>query len=355
LNSTKSSVWAGTATTPNLNILTPLTAVTNTITTSLNPSSLNQKIESNTVMAIATVTPQVKLSGGWRFKSRQITNADDDLTWHENWVLLGAVFQPSRMLRLNVNFDKMNAKSATADTISNSFTREAPDKSNHIKVRATLKPAKWINFAVATNDYSAKNDDPLVNHTEHSHDISFATSIMPVDGLSIDFNYAHDDVYSRTDLCYIFVGTATFPVPTPATASTGTCLQTAANPTGTLPPPGTAVASQLYLGSGLYDAPSNFVSGAFTYSPSKYFRLNAGERLNSTNGTSEQLNPLMVPGALQSRYLTPFTDLEIHIASQWAWHGNWTHDGYHERGPQGLLPSRNTHGDILTLGVKYAF
>jgi hypothetical protein len=176
-----------------------------------------------------------------------------------------------------------------------------------------------------------------------------------MEGLSLDFDYAHDDFMSQTDLCYLFVGTAAYPVPTPATASTGTCLQTATNPTGTLPAPGTAVASQLYLGSGSYDAPSNFFSGAFNYAPSRYFRFNAGARVNATNGTAEQLNPLMVPGALQSRYVTPFTDLEIHIAPQWAWHGNWTHDGYHERGPQSLLPSRNTYGDILTLGVKYAF
>ena len=320
-----------------------------------NEEALNQKIISNTAIGIATIVPQIKLSGGWRFKSRQITNADDDLTWHENWLLLGAVFQPIRAVRLNVNYDQMSSKSATSETPSNSFTREAPNKSYHFRARATVKPAKWINFAIASNNYSAKNDDPLVNHTEHNNDISFATSIMPTAGLSLDLNYAHDRVMSKTDLCYIFVGTATYPVPNPATASTGTCLQTAANPTGTLPSPGTSVANQLYLGSGSYDVPSNFFSGAFNYSPSKYFRFGAGERVNATNGTAEQLNPLMVPGVLQSRYVTPFADLEVHIASQWAWHGNWTHNGYHERGPQGLLPSRNTYGDILTLGVKYAF
>jgi hypothetical protein len=354
-NSVTANVWAGTATTPNLNILTPLSAVTNTTTTTPNASFLNQKIGQNTILAIFSVTPQIKLSGGWRFKSREITDPGDDLTWHENWALLGAVFQPSRAFRINVNYDRMSSKSATADTPANSFTREAPDKSYHVRVRATVKPAKWINFAVTGNDYSAKNDDPLVNHIEHNHDFSIATSITPMEGLSLDFDYAHDDFMSQTDLCYLFVGTATYPVPTPATASTGTCLQTATNPTGTLPPPGTAVASQLYLGAGTYDAPSNFFSGAINYDPSRYFHFNAGARVNATNGTAEQLNPLMVPGALQSRYVTPFTDLEIHIASQWAWHGNWTHDGYHERGPQGLLPSRNTYGDILTLGVKYAF
>jgi hypothetical protein len=77
--------------------------------------------------------------------------------------------------------------------------------------------------------------------------------------------------------------------------------------------------------------------------------------LNNVNGQAEMLNPLMVPGALQSQYATPFADLQINIAQGWAWHGNWTHNGYSEQGPQGPLPARNTSGDILTLGVKYAF
>jgi hypothetical protein len=337
--------------------LTPLSDPTITVTTpsATNTEALNQKIAQNTVLAVVTAGPLVKLSGGWRYKSREITDPGDDLTWHENWVLLGAVFQPTHVVRINLNYDQMRSKSATSATESNTYTREAPNKALHFRARATVRPAKWINFAVASNTYSAKNDDPLVNHKEHNHDFSLGTSIMPMDGLSFDFSYAHDDVYSRTDLCYIFVGTATYPVPNPTTASTGTCLQTAANPTGTLPPPGTTVANQLYLGSGLYDAPTTFFSGSVNYAPSKYLHISAGERVNSTNGTAEQLNPLMVPGALQSTYVTPFADLEIHIASQWAWHGNWTHDGYHEHNEQGLLPSRNVYGDILTLGVKYAF
>jgi hypothetical protein len=332
--------------TPNTNnILTPLSAITPTTASTPNSGFLNQKIGQNTVLATVNVPPQIKLSGGWRFKNREITDPGDDLTWHENWALLGAVFQPSRVFRLNVNYDRMSSKSATEDTPTNSFTREAPDKSYHVRARATVRPAKWINFAVTGNDYSAKNDDPLVNHIEHNHDFSFATSIAPMEGLSLDFDYAHDDFFSQTELCYVFTPTATAPLPSGA-ANSGTCVNSTANPGGS---------PSLYLGSGTYDAPSNFFSGAFNYAPSKVFRLNAGARVNGTNGTAEQLNPLMVPGALRSRYVTPFTDLEIHIASQWAWHGNWTHDGYHERGPQGLLPSRNTHGDILTLGVMYAF
>lgn len=332
--------------TPNTNnILTPLSSITPTTATTPATGFLNQKIEMNTILATVTASPQVKLMGGWRFKNREITDPGDDLTWHENWSLLGGVFQPTRLVRINANYDHMDSASATADTPTSTFTREAPNKANHLQARATVKPAKWINFAIASNNYWAKNDDPLVNHREHNRDLSFATSLIPANGLSLDFNYAHDSAYSATDLCYIYTVTATTPPP-PGATNAGTCVASASNPGGS---------ASLLLGSGTYDVPSNFFSGSFNYAPAKYFQLNAGARVNSVNGTAEQLNPLMVPGALHSQYITPFTDLEVRVASQWSWHGNWTHDGYHEHGPQGLLPPRNTYGDILTLGLKYAF
>ncbi len=355
---------------PTTTMLTPLTDPT--ITTSVAPTTaatwaggvttpafLNQKVEQNTALATASITSQAKISAGWRFKSREISDPHaTDMIWHENGLLLGTVIQPSRALRVNINYDSANSKYASGASVlaepstalallpSNSFTRVAPDKTYHLRARATIKPAKWLNFAIAGSDYSGKNDDPQINHFEHSHDVSFATSVMPMEGLSLDFNYAHDDVFSETDICYVYAANANAPLPAGA-ANTGTCVNSATNPEG---------ATSLYLGSGRYDAPANFYSGQVNYSPSRYFRINGGVRLNEVNGTAEMLNPLMVPGALQSNYLTPFTDLQVNIARQWAWHGNWTHDGYKETGAQSVfLPSRNTHGDVVTLGVKYAF
>ena len=208
-NGVSSEVWAGTDAThpPNLNMLTPLSVLTPTTSTTTNTAFINQKNVGNTILGIFTVSPQVKLSGGWRFNSRNITDNGDDLTWHQNWMLLGAVMQPSHVFRLNVNYDGMTSKSADSATPSNTYTREAPDKTYHVRARATVIPAKWINFSVTANDYSAKNDDPLVNHIEHNQDFSFATQIIPMESLSVDLNFAHDDVFSRTDLCYVYSAT----------------------------------------------------------------------------------------------------------------------------------------------------
>jgi hypothetical protein len=343
---------AATGTTPAVPTTTMLTPLTDPTITYTNPATtdstfLNHKIEQNTLLATATIMPEFKLSAGWRFRNRQITNSGgDDLTWHENGLLLGAVIQPSRIVRINVNFDTMDSKSANDLTASNTFTRQAPNRSYHIRARATIKPAPWINFAIAGNDYSAKNDDPFVNHVEHNHEFSFATTINPTERLSLDFNYAYADVYSRTDICYTFTPNANAPLPSGATNS-GTCTVANSPDTGS---------NSYLLGTDPYNAPSNFFSGAVNYAPTRLFRFNAGVRLNSVNGTADQLNPLLVPGSLQSRYVTPFSDVQINIAPQWAWHGNWTYNGYGETGPQSTtLPSRNVHGNTVTLGVKYAF
>ena len=328
-------------------MLTPLTASNQLTFTTPGTFSdfLGQKNTGNTVMGIVTVTPEVKISGGWRFNDRTITfNGDPTFDWHQNWLLLGGVVQPSHAFRLNVNYDTMHSKSANAATTSNTYTREAPDMIIHLRLRMTVIPAKWINFAVTGNDYSAKNDDPLVNHLEHNHDFSFAAQIIPTQTLSLDFNYAHDDVFSTTDLCYVYVATATAPLP-PGATNAGTCVPSANNPGAT---------SNLYLGSGYYDAPETYFSGALSYTPAKYFRFNGGASLNSQSGQAEQLNPLMVPGALNSKVVTPFTDLLVNIAPQWAWHGNWIHHSYTEAGGPGPAP-RNFHGDVITLGVQYAF
>jgi hypothetical protein len=347
--------WLGTSST---SMLTPVTSLSPCIQDSkgcppspvTNGLFLDHKNIGNTILGVATINPAFRLSGGWRFNSRHIVvgNLDegvaDNLTWHQNGLLLGAVIEPSRAVRVNINFDTLNSKSADSNTPSDTYTREAPDKVNHIRARAVVTPAKWINLAVTANEFNGKNNDPLVNHTEHSHDFSFATQIIPSETFSFDINLAHDDVFSQTDLCYAFIPNVNAPLPAQA-ANAGTC--TVANSPDTGDP-------SYYLGHGIYDAPVNFFSGAISWAPSKYFHYNGGLRLTHTNGSAEFLNPLMVPGALQSKVVSPFSDLRVNIAPQWAWHGNWIHHGYEEAGAAGPAP-RTFHGDVVTLGVLYAF
>jgi hypothetical protein len=317
-------------------MLTPLNDPSLTPSTTLNTAAgyLSHKNTGNTALATFVVTPKVKLTGGWRFNTREIKFGEDPrLTWHQNWLLAGAVIQPSPLVRVNVNYDLMNSHS-TNSTITNTYTREAPNKIHDLRGRVQAKPKQWIEFSAAAFGYVADNNDPQVNHKEHNAGGSFTTRIIPAESMNLELDYAYQNVYSSTDLCY----NAT-PPPLGATNS-GTCVNTAGgNP---------------LLGNGLYKAPSNFFNGMFLYTAPKYVEMGVGVRVNSINGYAEMLNPYMVPGALQSTYWTPNADLVIHIAPQWSWHGDWNRPDYSESGPAGPAP-RDFNGNIFTLGVKYAF
>jgi hypothetical protein len=328
--------------------LTPLTSstLTSTTTNTIDTHYLSQRNLGNTILASVNVTSQAKISAGWRINDRQIgVDTDPILDWHQNWLLLGGVITASPMVRVSANYEMMGSQSANSTTTpSNTYTREAPDKIYHFRVRALIKPNKWLNFAVASNDYSAKNDDPQVNHQEHSREQSISAQVIASSTLSFDATYGHGDQYSVTDLCYVLVPTANAAAPAGATNRAGTCANTTLG-----------ASTPDYLGNGYYSAPSNFFTGDINFS-SKYFDVNAGARVNSVNGAAEMLNPYQEPGSLESTVLSPYADLLVRIAPQWSWHGNWNHQSYVEGGPVGPgLAARNFHGDIYTLGVRYEF
>ena len=319
-------------------MLTPLTDPSLTPSTTFNTDAhyLAHKNTGNTVLGTFTVTPQVKLTGGWRFNDREIKVDDDpNMTWHQNWLLVGGVFQPSSMFRLNLNYDLMHSNSSNSTTTpSDTYTREAPNRINDFRARAQVKPAAWISVAAAGVLYYAENNDPNVNHTEHNNDISFNVHVAPRERMTLDLDYAHDSVYSRTDLCY-----QANPLP-PSGLPGGYCTNSASG--------------NVNLGNGLYEAPMTFFNGMFNYAGAKYVSFDVGGRVNHVNGQAEMLNPYMVPGALDSTYWYPYANLIIHIAPQWSWHGDWNRPDYAEAGPAGPAP-RNFNGNVFTLGVKYAF
>jgi hypothetical protein len=338
----------------NLSVNTPLSSLHNYTNVNEVFGFLSHENTMNTALATFTVMPEFKFSAGWRFNNREIKYGEDPtLAWHQNGVLLGAVIQPSRLIRVNLNFDDMHSHSANSDTQTDSYTRLGPNSTYHFQVRAVVTPKKWVNFAIAANDFHGDNNDPLVNHTEYAHNFSFATQFIPTETVSLDFNYGHDTVFSQTDMCYMFTATANAPLPA-AAVNSGTCLASNGG------------SSSLYLGSGYYNAPSNFFIGSVNYYPSKILRFNGGFRITDFSGSAELLNPYNPPGALLSKTVSPYADMQIQIARGWYWHGNWEHHGYNEGGspggsnanvfvPGSVLPSRDFHGEVITLSVKYAF
>ncbi len=200
-NTFTTTTYAGTST-----LLPP--GATKTTTTS-DYQALNQKTKVNTALAIWDLAPRARLSVGYRYSSRLITDAGDDyIPIHADTALVGLVLRPVAQLRANFNAEVMSADKA--------FTRISPRKLQHYRMRTTYNPHPWLTFTGTINILESSDNVQTVNHFSHNQDFSFGTVINPSEKWGIDLNYAYDSVYSRTDECYASSAPVAGAQPSPA-------------------------------------------------------------------------------------------------------------------------------------------
>lgn len=298
-----------------------------TTTTASDDQFINQKTKTDTFVVAWDVTSRARISVGYRYRSRIITNAGGDfIPIHENWGIFGASLRPTPQLRINVNVDAMYA--------DNAFTRISPRQLQHYIIRSTYKPHSWLTFDGTVNIRESRDNVQTVNHLEHNRDFSFGTSISPSERWSLDLNYAYDSVYSSTLECY---------ASTPAPPSSGIAPQVCID------------AGTPWLSTGYYNAPTQFGSIGFMLAPLKRVRLDGGYRMSAVNGTGDFINIRQVSGSLQSQFQSPYANLAVDIAPNWSWHANYNYYGYGEGSPIGPTRPRSFRGNVYTLAVHYAF
>ena len=168
-----------------------------------------------------------------------------------------------------------------------------------------------------------------MNHLDHSRSLSFGATLMQNELYGLDLSYGYSDVFSQTTICY--------------------------NAPGTFGPAPATCGANIFLGTGYYDAPTQYGSIGVTLAPVTKLRASVGYRVSAVNGTTEFLNPLQVAGSLQSKYQTPYANVAWTIHPGMALKAGWDHYGYGEDGPVGPTLPRNFHADILTLGMHYEF
>ena len=298
-----------------------------TTTTAPDYQFINQKTKTDTFVVAWDVTTRARLSAGYRYRSRIITDAGGDfIPIHEDWGLFGAALRPTPQLRVNFNVEAMYA--------DNAFTRISPRQLQHYIMRTTYKPHTWLTFAGTVNIRESRDNVDTVNHLEHNRDFSFGTSISPSERWSLDLNYAYDNVYSSTIECY---------------------TSTPAPPTAGIAPPVCVAAGTPQLSTGYYNAPTQFGSIGFMVAPVKRARLVGGYRMTAVNGTSDVINIRQVSGSLQSQFQSPYANLVIDIAPNWSWKADYNYYSYGEGSPIGPTQPRSFRGNVYTLAVHYAF
>ena len=302
------------------------------------PTFMSMKTKINTLTATWEPFSTVSISLGYRYQERDITwvmplstdalpnGTSYTFPIFENAGILGVALQPTRQWRLNGKIE--------ASYDDRAYTQISPRQLYHHHIQSRYKPKEWATITGTFNDLERRDNITLVDHLDHIRSVSLGAALTPNPRYGFDFTYGYGDVFSRTTLCYAATPAPTGPGAGAAPADCGTNTN---------------------LGTGYYDAPSEYGSFGFSFVPVKALRSSVGYQISAVDGTTEFLNPREVPGSLQSQYQSPFINFAWTFHPGWTWKGGWNYYGYGEDGPVGPTSPRAFHADILTLALHYEF
>jgi hypothetical protein len=300
-----------------------------TTTTTSDYQALNQNTKINTLYVAWDAAPRARVSLGYLYSNRRITDAGgDNIPIHSYGALFGLALRPTSEWRINFNVDAIYA--------DNSFTRISPRATQHYRLRTSYNPHPWLSLAGTINILEDRNNVQTVHHLAHDRDFSFAAMINPNEKWGIDLNYAYNSIFSRTDMCY----TSTPPVE------------------GAQAQPSPPVCQQAGLplqSNGYYNQPTQYGSIGFVFNPVKRLHTAAGYRMSAVNGQAPPINIRQVPGSLQSQYQIPYANLAFDLNPNWSWKADYNYYSYGEGTPIGPTLPRSFRGNVYTLGVRYAF
>lgn len=303
---------------------------------------LGTKTHTNTVTLGFDASSKVSFSLGYRYRARTISwvmplstdallnGTAYNFNTHDNGGLFGVSFRPNRQWRINGNLEVSYA--------NRTYTQVSPEALQHYQFHASYKPQDWVTVSGSFNDLERRNDVLNVNHTDHSRSATIGASLMPNKFFGMDFSYGYIDIFSRTTFC--FAATPPPPGVAPAPPDDGVTVNCGTN---------------TWLGTGYYDAPTQYASFGISLVPVKRFRTDLGYSISAVNGTTEFLNPRQVSGSLRSQYQTPYLKLAWTLRPGWIFRGDWNYYGYGEDSPVGPTSPRTFHGNVGTVAFHYEF
>jgi hypothetical protein len=311
-----------------------------------------QRFTTNDFTVSWDATPRSTFSLTWRYQEHLISEGQGtaahnvpipannttagEVTIHENGGIFNAALHPTSNWDLNGSAEVMYN--------DNAFTPMGFRQLRHFRVHTIYRPKSWATVSGAFNDLERHNNTnnnqhfpgnttayfgPL-DHVDHSRTGSFGAELFPNDRYGLDLNYSYSDVYMADNIC--FQGAA-------GVMPGSTVAPAAAIQSGSLCGPVAAGhgSNTILFGPArdFEDAPTQFASVAFMYTPTKKLQSNFGYRISSVNGSRFFTDAGDVNGSLVSAYQTPFVSAEWTMHPGLIWKGEYDYYGYGEGGRSG--------------------
>jgi len=234
--------------------------------------------------------------------------------------LFGVSARPTNNLRISFDTELYSA--------DNTFTRVTPRQFQDYRVRATYKPKDWISFGSAIVIREGRNNVSDVGHLDHNRSYGFTASVNPNDKLSLDLNYDYNDVFSRTNICFV-----TTPSP-PVAISCG----------------GAPFAS----GLSFYTETAHSGGGGVLFRPLPRLTTGVGYTITSSSGSTLILNPNAPLGPLSYNYHLPQATIAFELSKHLTYKTGWNFYDYNEKSDPGPTLPRSFRGNVFTLSMRYS-
>lgn len=249
------------------------------------------------------------------------------VTINENGGILNASFHATKNWDLNGTVEMMYD--------DNVFTPVSPRQSQLYRMHTLYRANSWTTISGSFSDRERHNNtnnaqevvasgsapyNGPINHIDHSRIGSVGVVLSPNPRYNFNVNYSYSDVYTATNICYNNGATAAAPGAATVTGNGA---------------PNLCAGNATWFGRDFMDAPTQFGSAGFTFSPVEKVRTGFGYTISEVDGSRFFNDARDVNGMLASKYQTPFVNFAYTMRPGLIWKAEYNYYGYGEGGPSG--------------------
>jgi hypothetical protein len=329
---------SGSCALPSCSLLVPISATTQSTSTSLDQMSFDQKWTRNQTDVIWDITKHVGVSAGFRYGDKNFTHIldfttgdEDHIVIHEYTTLLGLHATPLTGMRFNFNWER----TSNDDTI----VRIGPRAESRYRLLARYTPKPWAVVSGSMNLWNSSNGDSLVNYSGHNRNYGFNASFNPRERVGFELAYNFNDYQQNALICFNDSNTSL-----PVVANAGSCLANGYNDDG-----------NPLLTNGTYLNHTHYGQTSILFKPIPRVTTQIGYSITSVSGNTPQFNLLQPLGSLDYNYQQPLANVAVDVGHHLTAIAGWNYYQYGEGSFVGPTDPRYFHANNATISLRWAF